>query len=342
MHYKFRSNAKINLFLKILYKRNDGYHQIESIFLPISIADTIYIGIEQGTARNIEDIKFESINYIPLENRHLFEEVSERGNTKNNLVYKLFEKLFQLNIKLPVLKIKILKKIPPGSGVGGGSSNVATILRFLIQQNRLSFNDALKIAESIGSDIPFFIYNVPCFVTGRGEIVKPIDKKNLYNLENIYGIINFNQKSVSTKEAYKELKKPLQEEYCKIYGHNTNSGKAFFDKSFLEMGFDDFLHRCENDFERIILEKEPELLKIKDLMLKTEPIKVLMTGSGSAIFSLYNTKEKMLEALKHLKKIDNKQSIFKPFKIYTGQSPSGKASDFGSDMRRFESSLPSQ
>lgn len=342
MHFKFRSNAKINLFLKVLYKRNDGYHQIESIFLPISIADTIYIKMEQGIAHGIEDIKFESINSIPLKNRYLFEEVSERGNIKNNLVYKLFEKLFQLNLQLPILKIKILKKIPPGSGVGGGSSNVATILRFLIQQNYLSFNDAIKIAEGIGSDVPFFIYNVPCFVTGRGEIIKPIDKKNLYNLENIYGIINFNQKSVSTKKAYNELKKPLQEEYVKIYGHNTNSGKAFFDKSFLEMGFEDFLHQCKNDFEPVILEKEPDLIKIKDWMLKTKPIKVLMTGSGSALFSLYKSKEKMLEALKHLKKVDIEQIIFKPFKIYTGQSPSGKASDFGSDMRRFESSLPSQ
>ncbi len=342
MHFKFRSNAKINLFLKVLYKRDDGYHQIESIFLPISIADTIYIKIEQGIARNIDDILFTTINYIPLENRNLFEEVTERGNIKNNLVYKLFEKLFQLNLQLPVLNIQLIKRIPPGSGVGGGSSNVATILRFLIQQNYLSFNDAIKIAESIGSDVPFFIYNVPCFVTGRGEIIKPIDKKNLYNLENIYGIINFNQKSVSTKKAYNELKKPLQEEYVKIHGHNVSSGKAFFDKSFLEVGFDEFLQQCKNDFEFVILEKEPDLLKIKDLMLKTNPIKVLMTGSGSAIFSLYRTKEKMIEVLKHLKKLEIKQSLFRPFKIYTGQSPSGKASDFGSDMRRFESSLPSQ
>lgn len=342
MYYKLRSNAKINLHLKVLYKRKDGYHQIESLIFPISYSDNIIVTEKNKIAKSIEDIKISSFNYIGIESRELFESVSERGNIKNNLVYKLFEKIFEYKIEIPQYKVIIYKKIPPGSGVGGGSSNVGTLLRFLISQKILSQNIALKIAESLGSDIPFFIYNHPCYVSGRGEVIELIPEGYSNFFKNLYGIILFNAIGISTKFAYEALKKPLQEEYKKIYGNlRIHQGREFIEKFLPRETLKGFLKNCKNDFEVVIFDLYKDLLDEKNLMEKTNPLKVMLTGSGSAIFSLYDDKYKMLEAYKYLKKFENTKRIFKPFKFYTGQSPSGKASDFGSDIRRFESSLPS-
>ncbi|GIX40403.1 MAG: 4-diphosphocytidyl-2-C-methyl-D-erythritol kinase [Leptospiraceae bacterium] len=320
MQYRLKSNVKINLHLDVLYKyceiKNNKisyFHKIQSIFFPITCSDVIYINKKNGIAKKIDQITIRTINSIPLDNRNLFEEVSERGCLKNNLVYKLLEEVLK-NIDLPQLEILIIKRIPPGSGVGGGSSNAGTILRFLIEQNFISFDDANSIANDLGSDILFFLYNKPSIVLGRGEIIHTINKEDLEIFKNIYGIINFNNKGISTKIAYESLKKPLQEDYIKIYDTHKETGKQFFHKFFPANDIKSFLEKCKNDFE-IYAFGFKELLEIKKLLEITNPLKVMLTGSGSGIYSLYENKKKMLEALSYLKKFENSQRVFRPFKF---------------------------
>ncbi len=341
MHVLLRSYAKINIHLEIFYKRKDGYHQIESIFCPITYGDIIRLELEKDRyIRNINDVSIQTINRIPTNNKILFEEVSERGHLKKNILIKLFEQIIERKILIPRIKITLIKRIPPGSGVGGGSSNAGTLIHFFIQNQFIDNHIGMEIAEVLGSDVPFFIYNQISYVSGRGEEIEELSPTITANLENLYGIINFNSFSVSTKFAYESLKKPLQEEYFKISG-TIKSNKEIL-KEYLSNDLELFLRKCKNDFEDTILKNNVNLLRIVEKFKETNPLKTMMTGSGSGIFSLYRNKKEMLDSLKYLKKFESEDQIFKPFKIYTGQSPSGKASDFGSDIRRFESSLPSQ
>lgn len=328
------SNAKINLFLHVLNKREDGFHNILSLFLPVSFGDRLRIILNTDNFLTEPDkIEFQSINLISLKKPRLeFEEVSEKGNFKKNLIYKLFEILLTKGFKIPKLSIRLYKKIPPGSGLGGGSGNVGALLRFLVKVGILNFNEAYDVAISLGSDIPFFLYNKPSWVMGRGEIIEPL--KNSAIFSGLYGILCLNEISVSTKLAYEMLKRPLDK---KGFDY-TNQKKQL--SNFLNENIENFFNFTRNDFEEPVLNLYPELWECKENLMKTQPLLTRMTGSGSALFSLYNDKKKMIESLRFLNKMDSSRS-FSPFRILTGQSPSGKASDFGSDIRRFESSLPS-
>lgn len=158
MDFILFSNGKINLHLRVLYKREDHYHEIESIFAPLPIYDIITIHIKNFSdfATHIEECSIKTSNQIPLKNKCLFEEVTERRDIKKNLIYRLLVTLLKRKIKIPKMQIYLEKYIPPGTGVGGGSSNVGAILKFLILQNILDFPTGLSIAETLGSDVPFF------------------------------------------------------------------------------------------------------------------------------------------------------------------------------------------
>lgn len=169
-----KSNAKINYNLKIV-GRKDGYHLLDSIFVPIDVYDDIEIMESDRDEIIGMDIDFEK-----------------------NIIYKsicLMRELYDINKKYIVM---IKKNIPMEAGLGGGSSNAASTLKLMDEMNHLNLTKErlAEIGLKIGSDVPFFIYNKTANVQGRGEIIKLIDEKKLY------GVLVFDDMKFSTKEVY--------------------------------------------------------------------------------------------------------------------------------------------
>ncbi|MCD6449242.1 MAG: 4-(cytidine 5'-diphospho)-2-C-methyl-D-erythritol kinase, partial [Thermotogaceae bacterium] len=174
------SYAKLNLFLDVVGKREDGYHNIVSVFQEISLHDTMKVKFTKN------GFKLESTKALP----------------EDNTLYKAYE-IFKEALKLDFgLHIKLIKRIPSGAGLGGGSSNAAALIRILSEYFRVDKEDVLKVAESVGSDVPFFLYGGTALVEGRGEFITPLDDLPEY------GVILFVPRvRVSTKFAYQTLRK---------------------------------------------------------------------------------------------------------------------------------------
>ncbi|MBN2773450.1 MAG: 4-(cytidine 5'-diphospho)-2-C-methyl-D-erythritol kinase, partial [Prolixibacteraceae bacterium] len=178
------ANAKINLGLHIAGKRPDGYHNLETILYPIPYYDVI--------------------EFYPSEKfrLHLYGKKLP-GTVEENLVSKAF-RLMKNRFSIPEIEIHLLKNIPPGSGLGGGSSDAAFLLSGINQIFHLGLdNQQLRqLSESLGSDCPFFIENTPVFASGKGEILEkiPLDLKGYFLVLAIPFI------SIATSKAYSRLK----------------------------------------------------------------------------------------------------------------------------------------
>jgi 4-diphosphocytidyl-2-C-methyl-D-erythritol kinase len=179
----YKSYAKINLGLEVLYKRTDGYHEINTLFHQICLADII----------DIEPHNSIKINCIP-----------DLGiQQEQNLAFKAC-KLLQNNYdcKLKGAEIKIKKNIPTGAGLGGGSSNASTVLKGLNSMWNLNLSDTtlLDLAKELGSDVPFFIKGGTAIGKGRGEVLEFVDFKLPYHI-----LLIFPEVKISTKVAYEKL-----------------------------------------------------------------------------------------------------------------------------------------
>ena len=242
--------AKINLFLEILGKRTDGYHSIHSLFIPVTLTDSI---------------SFELADELDLQVTGLTD-----CSIDDNLVWKaanLLKKTYDIKIGA---KIQLHKNIPSGAGLGGGSSDAAFTLKALsnIWNMNLSINDLEVLSSSLGSDCPFFVKNSPAIVTGRGDRVETIDfalkKYILIVCPNVY---------VSTPKAYAML------------GYSVSTEE----KRITCIADDAFTYR--NDFENVVFEQYPQLREVKDLLYKNGAVYASMSGSGSAIFGIFDNKE---------------------------------------------------
>jgi 4-diphosphocytidyl-2-C-methyl-D-erythritol kinase len=162
--------AKINLGLKVLYKRPDNYHEIASVFLKLNWGDDIYfVPNDLGIPRLFSTNELIGGKYA------LFEAVSERGDFTKNILFKAFQQAKDLDNTMSGVDIHLTKRIPPGGGLGGGSTNAASLLLYLLQGHSMLANLIPKMASSIGADIPFFLRTGHAYVTGIGEILKDVD-----------------------------------------------------------------------------------------------------------------------------------------------------------------------
>lgn len=255
-----KSYAKINIGLNILSKRNDGFHNLETIFYPINLHDDLLI--------EKSDHFFFTSNDKALE------------NDKSNLIIKSYDKLEKYFDKRFDVKITLTKKIPIGAGLGGGSSNAAATISGLLKLFNLSIpENVLKdITLSLGSDVPFFINPVPSFAESRGEILTPINLKiNKHLLVVNPGI------HISTKWAF-GLIKP---ENPKL------SLKSILIKNFISL--EDLLF-ATNDFEKIVFDHFSEIKEIKMMMLRFNSVFSLMTGTGSTIWGFFEDEESANQA----------------------------------------------
>tara|TARA_B100001778_G_scaffold44029_1_gene31928 strand:- start:4 stop:813 length:810 start_codon:yes stop_codon:yes gene_type:complete len=195
MVLNYKSPAKVNLFLKILDKRSDGYHNIQSIFQLIDLYDEISLKERKDSL-----IKFRCTN---------------KKIEKNNIIKKSIDSFLKYTkVRKKGIDIFLKKNIPIGSGLGGGSSNAATCLLALndLYNTRLTLTKLASIGKKIGSDVPFFIYNKNAWVEGMGDIVTPIYVKPAWF------ILIFGEHSISTSEIYSSFKK---KSYSNSYSYDN-------------------------------------------------------------------------------------------------------------------------
>ncbi|MBX7050882.1 MAG: 4-(cytidine 5'-diphospho)-2-C-methyl-D-erythritol kinase [Flavobacteriales bacterium] len=246
------ANAKINIGLFITEKRDDGFHNLETIFYPIAFHDVLEFApaSDERTLLRIHGIT------IP-------------GASQENLIIKAYNKLSEEH-KLPKLQISLIKNIPTGAGLGGGSSDGAKMLLMLNDYFKLNLSTQklIEYASVLGSDCPFFIHNKPCFASGRGEILHP---QNL-NLSDYLLILVHPGIHVSTKEAFAHIKPmPADIDLKSIEQIDIHSWKEII----------------RNDFELPLFSKFSELGDIKRKLYKEGAVFASMSGSGSAIFGLF-------------------------------------------------------
>lgn len=274
MQYLIQSPAKINLTLEIVKKRKDGFHNINSIMQTVSLYDLLKIKFK----KNNNEIKIlTSAKNIPTD--------------ENNLVYITAEKYLQKINKKIGLNINLKKNIPVGAGLGGGSSNAAAVLLGLNTyfKNYFSLKELQKIAESIGADVPYFLTGGLCFVSGKGEKVLPLN----YGL-NFYILIVFANIFILTKSVYQKIKKiPKLERLSLLIKKNIKSANLKEEK---------IISNLKNDLQPIVFKSFPQLISIKNKLLKLNASSVLMSGSGSAIFGIYLNKKDALNAKNTLQK----------------------------------------
>jgi 4-diphosphocytidyl-2-C-methyl-D-erythritol kinase len=240
-------NAKINLGLHVLRKRNDGYHDIETCFYPVPLTDVLEV-IESNS------MQFDfSGRPIP-------------GGTGDNLVVKAY-KLLKEEFGLPPVHIHLHKVIPMGAGLGGGSSDAAFMLVALNQLFGLNLNKETlaSLAARLGSDCPFFIYQHALLGTGTGTTLEPID----LSLKGNYITIIHPGIHISTAEAYSRLvpnedRKTLTET---LKGNNWKQDLV-------------------NDFTRSVYDAYPEIQEIESSCYEAGASYACMSGSGSSVFAL--------------------------------------------------------
>jgi 4-diphosphocytidyl-2-C-methyl-D-erythritol kinase len=255
----YKAYAKINLGLRIVGKRIDGFHDLETIFHRINLFDEILLNPTQ------KDIFLSCSNStIPAD--------------KNNLCWKAVHLLQnELGTSLGA-EIVLKKNIPVGAGLGGGSSDAATVLRELpkLWGTEISNEDLHRLALQLGSDVPYFLLNSTAYAEGRGEKLTPID----FRLPSWIVLVNPNI-HVSTPWAYNQL--------------STYRGDSFpiRDRMWNQIGQDstDFSLILQNDFEEIVIKKHSAIGKIKNHLLENGAQYAVMSGSGSSVFGLFEQQE---------------------------------------------------
>ncbi|HKI76926.1 MAG TPA: 4-(cytidine 5'-diphospho)-2-C-methyl-D-erythritol kinase [Ignavibacteriaceae bacterium] len=253
-----KAPAKINFGLNVVGKRSDGYHNIETIFYPIDLFDVLTFS--------------ESDKYILETDNDILNSESDNLITKAK---NLLEKKSGKDIKC---KIHLKKNIPIGAGLGGGSSDAAATLLYLNKFYKLGLdsNSLNEIALKIGSDVPFFLNPYPSFASSRGEKLEQIDFRITLSLLLINpGIF------VSTKWAYEKItpKKP-DISLIELYRR-----RKLVDKN-------NFRDLIVNDFEKPVMNEFQAIKRIKEDLYLDGAEFVLMSGSGSSIFCLFETLEK--------------------------------------------------
>ena len=249
-----RSKSKINLGLKVLNKRSDGLHNIVTIFQEVDFGDKIQL-VKHKTGCQIKS----DVDWIPVDN--------------SNICHKAYSALcHELNQDFGV-KISLEKRIPVGSGIGGGSANAATTLIGLNSLYNLGLNDKKleSIAVNIGADVPFFIRGGTQIGQETGGKLSPITKK----LEAAVLLV-IPRVPISTEWAYSQLKNKLK---------SDNSILRFVDlmrKDFLSFKF------FENDFEKIVIPAYPEIGSIKNKLLDSGAKFASLSGSGSTVFGIFD------------------------------------------------------
>ena len=242
-------NCKINLGLGVLRKREDGYHDIQTVFYPLPLHDAIEV-------IQAEKDSF-SVSGIPVE------------ETSSNLCMKALQ-LLQQDFTIPPVHLHLHKRIPMGAGLGGGSADGAYTLLLLNDKFSLGLtkDQLATYALQLGSDCPFFIYNQPCLAGGRGEALEMLTLDlSAYKLVVVHPGIH-----VSTAWAFSQLQ--------------PRSDRPSLHE-IIQLPVAEWKGRLYNDFEVPVSAKHPEIAAIRDQLYEGGAVYAAMSGSGSSVFGLF-------------------------------------------------------
>jgi len=285
--YHIKTSAKVNLGITVLEKLSNGYHEIETIMIPIGIYDEIFL--EFSIENSEKEILSEGNFSVPTD--------------ENNIIWKTVTFVENIIGRQIGLKARIKKNIPVGSGLGGGSSNAAGTLKCLLFSlkekgiiNAEIENIILSSSHKIGADVPFFLQNGAKIAQGIGEKLTILpnlaERLEKYKVVVVYPGIN-----ISTKEAYRFIDE-MELLECKRWAHD------FYNKFMRnEINISDFKQMLKNSFESFIIERVKE---IKDVFYSENAMFALMSGSGSAVYGLF---EEEAELSKVKSKLINDLSV---------------------------------
>lgn len=247
-------NAKINLGLNIVEKRPDGYHNLETIFYPIPLQDALEITPWEGGERKYKLAQ---------------SGIQIAGDDEQNLVVKAYKLLDSL-YNLPPIEISLLKHIPSGAGLGGGSADAAFMLCMLNQHFQLNIpNDQLEVyAAQLGADCAFFVENKPTFAEGIGNIFSPIE----LSLKGYKLLLVKPDIFVSTRDAFAQIKPKRP---------------TISLKEVAKMPVEAWKTYMVNDFEESVFPQFPAITNIKAKLYDMGAIYASMSGSGSSVFALF-------------------------------------------------------
>lgn len=259
-----KARGKVNLTLQILDKREDGYHNLKSVFQKINLYDEIYI-YKTNTFElesNIENIKIE-----------------------DNIIYKAYVKLKNRFKEISGVKVRLIKKIPMQAGLAGGSTDCAS---FILAMNKLfelnlSKRELVDFGKSLGADVVPCMYNKAVLAEGIGEIITKLNTNFKY-----YIVVIKPKLSCNTGEMYKKL--DSIERNLKI--DNTKNVIKSLETDDIEL----LSNNLYNDFEKVVDAKP-----IKDELIKNKALGTLLSGSGSCVFGIFKNKEEAKSAYKNLK-----------------------------------------
>lgn len=248
-------NAKINIGLYITEERPDGYHNLQTIFYPIPLTDSLELVPMKNSSKDYELI----ISGLDIP-----------GNTEDNLVAKVFSSL-QKEFQLPPTSIYLSKHIPMGAGLGGGSSDAAFIMKLTNEyfSLNLSEEEMEKRLSNYGADCPFFVRNKPVYAEGIGNIFSPTK----ISLKGYYLLLVKPDIHISTAQIY-SLVSPNKSDTSLLYEiENTPI---------------DQWHQCiSNDFEKYAFQLHPSLCAIKQTLYDMGAVYASMSGSGSALYGIF-------------------------------------------------------
>jgi len=246
-------NAKINIGLHVVEKRKDGFHNLESIFYPLTSLYDVLEVIENSTNK----LEFTSSGIdIP-------------GDSTNNLCVQAYS-LLKENYNLPYVKIHLHKVIPIGAGLGGGSADAAFLLKAMNElfTLNLSDNDLIDYARQLGSDCAFFIKNKPVYAYQKGDEFEPVQ----LDLSSYDVRIKYPNVHIGTAEAYA--------------GVIPTSGKVDL-KEAIQQPIETWQENIQNDFEASIFLNHSSIKSLKEKMIQEGALYASMTGSGSAVFGVF-------------------------------------------------------
>ena len=262
---RVKSFAKINLGIEVLGKRDDGYHEIRTLYQSISL--------------------FDLLTFHPCSRDRIILEGDDHSLCwdESNLIHKAASLLKDRHAVKAGIEIQVKKRIPAGKGLGGGSSNAAMTLLALNKIWGIEVEkDALEdYGAQLGADVPFFFQGGLCLGEGKGDVLSPQK-----DVKPCFCLLVFPPVSISTASVYRSFRASLT-------SHNKGSKIIKFLDN-LDLGF------LENDLEETVFRSYPQIKAIKSLIQKQGSELTLMSGSGSAVYGLFHEKEKAVSAMKKL------------------------------------------
>lgn len=251
---KLRANCKINIGLDVLRKREDGFHDLQTVMMPVAgLYDVVEVTPHEGA-----DVLFSQSG------------ITVDCNPESNLCVKAY-RLMQSRYNIGGVKIHLDKRVPFGAGLGGGSSDATAVLLLLnkIFNLGISEQELTDLAAELGSDTAFFVRNTPQLCSGRGEIMQPIELP----LGGKWLLVAKPNEGVSTREAYGGVKPAIPKQSL---------------QSLIQRPVNEWLGAVKNDFEPHIFVSHPRIAALKQQMLDSGAVYAAMSGSGSAVFGLFD------------------------------------------------------